>query len=269
MEILIWILGLAPWALFIASRPFPLVPSFLYLAPYCSSMNCKNCGHDGDGKFCVACGQTLQIERVKLHAVLHDVVHNYTHFDKGFTYTLKELAVHPGTMQKKFLAGFRVKNQKPFPMFIATGTISALALYLMYKITPDTSIDEYFFKHYYVLAQALLLPVYASTTWLLFRDSKLYFAEILVLILYMVGFMSLIIIPVNLLHFFVNNMIITLIEIILLAGYNIWTYINFFDNKPSWLIVIKSLVNIIFNFVLFQILSNLMIQWLVKSSLET
>ena len=74
-------------------------------------MECKNCGHNGNGKFCAACGQKLHIERIKLSAVLHDVIHSYTHFDKGFLYTLKELAIHPGTLQRNFLAGHRVKNQ--------------------------------------------------------------------------------------------------------------------------------------------------------------
>src|SRR5882724_6031376 len=156
-------------------------------------MDCKNCGHDGDGKFCNNCGQKLHVGRIKLPAVLHDVIHSYTHFENGFLFTLKELAIHPGTLQRNFLSGHRIKNQKPFPMFIATGTICALALYLIYKPTPDATADQYFYKHYFVLTHAFLLPVYALSTWLLFISSKLYFAEILVLILYMLGFMLLII----------------------------------------------------------------------------
>jgi len=224
-------------------------------------MECKNCGHFGEGKFCPACGQKLRIGRIKLSSVLHDVIHSYTHFDKGFLYTLKQLAIHPGTLQKNYLSGHRIKNQQPFPMFIATGTICALALYLIYKPTADANTEQYFYKHYYVLTQALLLPVYALSTWLLFINSKLNYAEILVLILYMLGFMSFIIIPVNALHFFLTAGTVTMIEAALLAVYNIWTYINFFTYGPTWLVAIKSFFCILLNYILFQIAGNMIIHW--------
>lgn len=226
-------------------------------------MECKNCGHDGEGKFCAACGQKLHVGRIKLSSILHDVVHSYTHFDKGFLYTLKELAIHPGTLQRNYLEGHRVRNQKPFPMFISMATICALALYLIYKPTPDATAEQYFYKHYYAITHAILIPVYALSTWLLFISSKLNFAEILVLILYMVGFMSLIVIPVNLLHFIFGTGITTLIEASLLAIYNIWTYLNFFRGKPSWLVAIKALVSIVFNYILFQIAGNAIIQFMM------
>ena len=204
------------------------------------------------------------IERIKLPVVLHDVIHNYTHFDKGFLYALKELAIHPGSLQKSYLAGHRTETQKPFPMFVAAATVCALALFLIYMPYGNTEQDKYFYKHYYVIAQTILLPVYALSTWLLFFNSKLYYAEILVLVLYMLGFMSLLIIPVNALHFFLSNGTITMIEMVLLAGYNIWTYTNFFDGSRLW-IIIKSTFNVVFNFVLFQIVSNLIIHYTVRA----
>jgi len=114
-------------------------------------MYCKNCGHDGDGKFCNKLRPKTSCGPNKTPAVLHDVIHSYTHFDKGFLFTLKELAIHPGTLQRNFLSGHRIKNQNPFAMFIAIGTICALALYLIYKPTPDATADQYFYKHYFVL----------------------------------------------------------------------------------------------------------------------
>jgi len=120
-------------------------------------------------------------------------------------------------------------------MFIAIGTICALALYLIYKPTPDATADQYFYKHYFVLTHAFLLPVYALSTWLLFISSKLLFRgdtgiDIIYVRVHVTYHYS-----YYLLHFFFNNLTVTLAEVICLAGYNIWTYINFLTiNRCGW-----------------------------------
>jgi len=163
-------------------------------------------------------------------------------------------------MQKEYLSGLRLHHQKPFPMFVISATICGLALYWIYKNAPDST-EQYFYKNYYVFVQAAMLPFYALSTWVLFSSSKLYYAEILVLIVYMIGFMSIIIIPINFLHLFLNNGVISIIEIVVLGFYNVWTYLNFFNDKPGWLVTIKSILNIILGYVLFQIAGNLLMSW--------
>jgi Protein of unknown function (DUF3667) len=121
-------------------------------------MICKNCGIDGTGKFCADCGQKLSIGRIKFKDLLHELIHTFTHFEKGYLYTLKQLALHPGTMQKEYVSGARAKYQKPFPMFVISGTICALALYTMHRSAPDNSI-QYFYRNYYVFVHIALLPV--------------------------------------------------------------------------------------------------------------
>jgi hypothetical protein len=78
---------------------------------------CKNCGFTGEGKYCSACGQTYDVRRITLQHILQEVAHTFTHVDHGFLFTLKELLIHPGTMQKRYLAGERKEYQKFFSMF--------------------------------------------------------------------------------------------------------------------------------------------------------
>ena len=165
-------------------------------------------------------------------------------------------------MQKKYLSGIRLHYQKPFPLFAISGTICALALFLIYQAAPNKS-DQFFYKHYYFLVQAAMLPFYALITYLLFKSPKLFYAEALVLNVYMVGFMSVFIVPINALSFILPNGVISLMEIIFLAGYNVWTYLNFFEGKRSWWIVVKSILSIVISYLVFNYSSRLVMYWLM------
>jgi hypothetical protein len=94
---------------------------------------CQNCGSEGDQKFCPGCGQALQADRISMQYLLHEVAHTFWHLEKGFLYTLKELGTNPGTMQRKYLSGIRLRYQKPFPLFAISGTFCALALFFIYR----------------------------------------------------------------------------------------------------------------------------------------
>src|SRR5689334_15140870 len=197
---------------------------------------CQNCGNEGYETYCGQCGQPLEVKRVTLHHLLHEVAHTFWHLEKGFLYTLRELATHPGTMQRKYLSGIRLRYQKPFPLFAISVTICALALYFIY-LHAERQSDHYFYKHYYFMVQAAMLPFYALITYLLFKSRELYYAEALVMTVYMVGFMSVFIVPINLLSYFLDNRIISLLEVIFLVTYNIWTNLNFFKGKAIWWVI--------------------------------
>jgi hypothetical protein len=221
---------------------------------------CQNCGSEGNQHFCSNCGQPLQAHRINLPHLLHEVAHTFIHLEKGFLFTLKELARSPGMMQKKYLSGIRLHYQKPFPLFAISGTICALSLYLIYRHAPNET-DQFFYKHYYFLVQTCMLPFYALITYLLFKSPQLYYAEALVLNVYMVGFMSVFIVPINSLSFFLSNGIISLMEVIFLMGYNIWTYLNFFRGRAVWWVVIRSIISIILSYLVFQYASRLVMYW--------
>ena len=239
---------------------------------------CQNCGYEAEHLYCSNCGQLLNAKRISLGHLLHEVTHTFWHLEKGFLYTLKELGTNPGTMQRKYLDGLRLPYQKPFPLFAISATLCALALFLIDKNATDRA--EQFYKHYYFIVQAAMLPFYALITYLLFKSPKLYYAEALVVNVYMLGFMSVFIIPINGLSFFLSpdiisilesmfmvsyntsiNLsspgIISVLEVIFLVSYNIWTNLNFFKGKPAWWITIKSIVSIILSYELSNFASNL------------
>ena len=220
---------------------------------------CQNCGGEGDQKHCPRCGQALQIERISINSLLHEVAHTFWHLEKGFLYTLKELAINPGTTQRKYISGIRLRYQKPFPLFAISGTFCALALFLIYRNAPIQT-DQYFYKHFYFMVQAAMLPFYSLITYILFKSPHLYYAEALVMNVYMVGFMSVFIIPINSLSFLLPNGVISMMEIIFLVSYSTWTNLNFFKGKVVWVIIVKSIVSIVASYLLFNSASRLVMR---------
>ena len=223
---------------------------------------CQNCGSEGDQKYCPGCGQALQIERISINSLLHEVAHTFWHLEKGFLYTLIELAINPGTTQRKYLSGIRLRYQKPFPLFAISVTFCALALFFIYRNAPNQS-EQFFYKHYFFMVQAAMLPLFALITYILFKSRNLFYAEALVMNVYLLGFMSVCIVPINALSYFLPNGVIDLLEMILLITYNIWTNLNFFKGKVVWWIIVKSIVGIVASYLLFQVASNLVMQWLM------
>jgi hypothetical protein len=221
---------------------------------------CQNCGFDANGVYCSQCGQPLTAKRITVHHMLHEVAHTFWHLEKGFLYTLKELAIHPGTMQRKYLSGFRLNFQKPFPLYAISISFFALALYLIYLHAPNQSYQD-FYKHYFFLVQTSMLPFYALITYLLFYNTHLNYAEALVMNVYMLGFTSVIIVPINLLSYIFPNIVISAIEILFLVTYNMFTYVNFFKEKKAWWVIVKSILSIVAGYLLFQVISNLVMEW--------
>ena len=222
---------------------------------------CQNCGFEGELVYCSNCGQPLVAKRINMPHLFHEVSHTFWHLEKGFLYTLKELAIHPGTMQKKYLCGLRLHYQKPFSLFAISATFGALVLFLVYY-NATTEISQ-FYKHYYFIVQAIMLPFYSLITYLLFKSPKLYYAEALVMNVYMLGFMSILIVPINILYLLLPESFIQMLEVIFLIAYNTWTYLNFFKGKRIWWIAVKSIISIVVCYFLFQVASNLVIDQLL------
>lgn len=223
-------------------------------------ISCQNCGHEGDNVFCSKCGFPLLVRRITLSNMFHEVAHTFWHLETGFLFTLRELGSSPGLMQKKYIAGKRKNYQKPFSLFAVSGTICALSLYLIYKNAPNES-EQYFYKHFYFLVQACMLPIYALITYLLFFGPKLYYAEALVMNVYMLAFMSLGIIPINCFSFFLPNGMISLFEVIFLLLYSIWTYLAFFSGRHKLSTIVKTILSIILSYLVFQLASRLVMLW--------
>jgi hypothetical protein len=230
---------------------------------------CSNCGHEGTGKYCSECGQSFVVKRITFSSLLHEVAHIFTHFEKGFGYTLKQLATRPGRMQKDYLLGHRSRHQKPFSMFFLCATLAGLAIYwISNPASPNelSSFDEmrvHFYRHYFVIFQCLMLPFYSLVTWTIFWSRNLNYAEALVLFVYSLAFCFLLIIFTNAINLIPHHFETYLVELPLLAGYQIWTNLNFFNKEPRWLVVLKSVISLLICWFASNLITDQVIRWMM------
>ena len=112
-----------------------------YISTFLWVIICQNCGFGGEHIYCSNCGQLLQAKRIDLRHLFHEVSHTFWHLEKGFLFTLKELGTGPGTMQRRYLSGLRLRYQKPFPLFAISGTLCALSCFLFIAMHPTNRIS--------------------------------------------------------------------------------------------------------------------------------
>lgn len=197
--------------------------------------------------------------------LLHDIFHLFTHLDKGFGFTLKKLILNPGTMQRGYVEGNRIRHQKPFSMFFICATIAALTRYWIYQVlikyygTGNVS-EMNFFHEYMVIFHIVLLPVHIVVTYIFFYKSGYNLAEVGVLVLYSISFFFLIVAVVFLLKFVWPELDTMYIELPILLIYNTITYLNFFRKESVWMIGVKA---IFINFAVFMVI-QLLEDFLIK-----
>ncbi len=226
---------------------------------------CKSCGFAGKEKYCCYCGQIYQIKRITLQGLLHDVFHLVTHLDKGFGYTIKQLVLAPGSMQRTYIDGERSKHQKPFSMFFICLTIAALSRYWVYSALlkyydSGNPSEAIFFHEYMVIMQVILLPLNVFITYLFFYNSKYNYAEIGVFLLYTISFFFLVASCVSLLKFIWPDLDTAYVELPIIVVYNAITFINFFNTMPRWKVILKSIVTMIIGFLIVNYLED----WVIK-----
>jgi hypothetical protein len=210
-------------------------------------ITCQSCKQQATGKYCNHCGQTLHVKRITFSSLLHEAFHFFTHLDKGFPYTLKQLISRPGKMQREYLEGVRNRHQKPFSMFLISATVFALTQYwinvLLQRFYNAGNMEEaQFFDQYMVLLLIGAVPVSTMITYIFFPRSGFNFAEIGVLTLYTVSFMLIVVFGVNCLKFIWPDLQTRWIEVPLILLYNGITFIHFFRHQKRGVVVIKSVL---------------------------
>ena len=230
-----------------------------------ASQVCNACGSSGAGNYCSNCGQAYRIKRITLGALLHDIFHLFTHLDKGFGYSLKQLIVAPGAMQRAYINGERSRHQKPFSMFFICATVTALSRYwifraleMYYKV--GNSSEANFFHEYMVLVHVALMPVFILLIYLFFYKSGYNYAEIGVLALYTFSFFLLLASFIALLKFIWPHLDTAYIELPILLIYNAITFVNFFTTQPRWVVACKSLITLTIGFLLVQYAEDFVIR---------
>lgn len=229
----------------------------VYSCPYCQTA--------GTGKYCSQCGQKFQTKRLSLPLILSEVFHFFTHIDHGFPYTLKELILSPGNMQRKYIHGVRAKHQKPFSMYFLCGTIAALTMYwinvlLMKHYDAGDDKEAHFIHQYWVILQVIMLPVYALVTYIFFKKSKLNYGEVMVFQLYLFSLLFICLSFIHLLKLIIPHLQTRYIEFPVIVGYTIITNLNFFRELNKGVNILLTVISVGICFFLASMIQDLLVQ---------
>jgi len=239
-------------------------------------MNCKNCDAVIDGNFCAHCGQKAEVHRITVGHVLHDLVHAFTHADKGIFRLAKQLLLKPGVVAREYVEGKRKRYFNPLSFLVLTMAISA---WLSYKSgyfesmsrprkpataqigkKVETEVDKVRqeasrinIEDHKIIGLALMAPLIAFLSWILFKGSGFTFAENFVLASFMFGLANLFKIFVFIpLHLLVPGKTI-LIDGIFQLVFLVYVGISFkqFFRSNTGLTVVKSVAFLILFIALF------------------
>jgi hypothetical protein len=97
---------------------------------------CLNCGAEVQHRFCPACGQQNIEPDLSVSGLIHDFIHDLTHFDGKFFSTSKFLIFKPGFLSTEFICGRRSRYLHPVRLYVFT---SAIFFYLFFNFFVDTS----------------------------------------------------------------------------------------------------------------------------------
>lgn len=78
---------------------------------------CLNCGAMRVGEYCHRCGQEGDIHQ-SLKAFWHDLAHSVLHFEGKIWRTLPLLALYPGDLTRRYIAGERARFVSPMALFL-------------------------------------------------------------------------------------------------------------------------------------------------------
>lgn len=147
-------------------------------------------------RFCSQCGQKTATTRLTLHDLLHDFWHALTHTDRSVLSLVRELALRPGHVARRYVDGGRKSYFNPFTFLIVVVGVSSVVLaasgFVSFEAGPGAAGNPVsrFLQGHLNLVVLFQVPVLALFGMLLFRGARLHFAEHLVLAAYTSGFRS-------------------------------------------------------------------------------
>jgi hypothetical protein len=259
---------------------------------------CPNCGTSvaANQNFCLHCGQTAHTHRLSIPHLLHEVVHFFTHADKGIFYLIRQLAVRPGVVAREYVQGKRKKYFSPLNFFFIVvglflfvqttlkpmqgGNMSALKESVQ-KIADPTVRERRlakleraeaatnFMARYSNYVNMAVTPLVALLFFLFFYKAGYNYTEHLVANLYIAGFNALV-------------FILLITPFLLLAKgttYHLWgiyffllwevfyrafTYYRFIPKKGFWHLLSVTLVALL-TVVAWSVLSRGLIGWYIET----
>ena len=84
------------------------------------TQQCLNCSAELREEFayCPACGQSTHVHRLNLAHLGHELVHFFTHADKGIFFLVRMLATRTGRVAREYIEGRRKRYFSPLNFFL-------------------------------------------------------------------------------------------------------------------------------------------------------
>ncbi len=159
---------------------------------------CKKCNRDISGNYCQHCGQPLVLKRIDARYI-RDEIMQVLSFEKGFFFTIKELAIRPGQRIREFLTQDRGRLVKPIIFIIITSLIYTLINQLFrieegyvqyddesYGASTTAAIFKWIQEHY-GYSNIIMGGFIALWVRIFFNRSPYNFFEILILLCFVMG----------------------------------------------------------------------------------
>ena len=243
-------------------------------------MNCKNCGHIVDGKFCTNCGQKSNVSTVNFPNFLNEISESVFQINKGFFYTLRELTVRPGNSLREFLNGKRKYHFKPIAYVLTLSTV----YFLITQITnQNTWVDDAitgwmngatgqksgveipkittWFSKNYAYSTLLLLPVFSLASYISFLKFGKNYLEHIVVNSYITGHQAIFYSLFAIGGTFIESDVIEIFPLLVAISYTFWVYRQFFSEGNRTMNILRSIITyilyLIFSFGLLVVLAGI------------
>lgn len=207
-------------------------------------LSCKNCGTIYTESFCNQCGQKTPHRYTVAH-VFHELVHTFTHADKGIFSFAWNIIRKPGIIALDFVEGRRKRHFNIFQYLLIIVGITTFLISKTHfmensmkdinslagtKVSGRVAVFQSEMVHslqkYFNIVQLSLVPVYAFFSWLFLGKKKFNYAENIVLLTSVTAQTNTISVFTTLFAFFITTssgvLIYTFISfVIVLAGFSI------------------------------------------------
>lgn len=224
-------------------------------------MNCKNCGHRVDEKFCSHCGQSSKVDRINFPNFLKEVSESVFQINKGLFYTLKELFVRPGNTLKEFINGKRKNHFKPIAYVLTLSTVYFLITQVTHQntwmddvvsgwmngVTGSNSgveiskITTWFSKNY-AYSTLLLLPVFSIASYLSFFKFGKNYLEHIVINSYITGQQAFFYALFAIGGTVIESDAIEVFSFLVSISYTFWVFWQFFSEGNRMMVILRSIM---------------------------
>jgi len=224
-------------------------------------MNCKNCGHRVDEKFCSHCGQNSKVDRINFPNFLKEVSESLFQINKGLFYTLKELFVRPGNTLKEFINGKRKNHFKPIAYVLTLSTLYFLITQVTHQNTwMDDAVSGWmigatgqnsgegiskittWFSKNYAYSTLLLLPIFSIASYLSFFKFGKNYLEHIVINSYITGQQAFFYMLFAIGGAVIENDVIQLFSFLVSISYTLWVFWQFFSEGNRMMVILRSIM---------------------------